>query len=96
MSSQSVAPSAFFVPGGVLAEVIDGETVLLHLDSGRYFGLNRTGTRIWQLLTERMDESAASAIIATEFAVDEQTARRDISSLVKELTERGLLARGSA
>ncbi len=36
----------------VLANVIDGEAVLLNLKSECYFGLDEVGTRMWQVLTE--------------------------------------------
>ena len=42
--------SQFVVPPQVLARVVGEETVLLHLDSGTYFGLDPVGTRAWQLI----------------------------------------------
>jgi len=36
----------------VLSQEVDGETVLLNLNSENYFGLDEIGTRIWQLLQE--------------------------------------------
>lgn len=82
----------FRVPAGVLSEVVDGEAVLLHLGTGKYFGLNRTGTRIWQLLVESASAPRIVALVASEFGADEATAQRDFDALVKELTERGLLS----
>ena len=38
--------------------VVDGEGVLLHAETSAYFGLNRTGTLIWQQLA-RQTMSAA-------------------------------------
>jgi len=38
----------FTIPEGVVSREIEGETVLLNLESGRYFGLNAVGTRVWQ------------------------------------------------
>ena len=34
----------------VIAHPMGQETVLLHLETSRFFELNRTGTRLWQLL----------------------------------------------
>jgi len=39
------------VPSHVLVRVLDGESVFLNLETERYFGLDETGTRMWQLLT---------------------------------------------
>src|SRR6478672_4662746 len=38
------------VPDGVLAREIDGETVLLNLDTGIYFGLDAVGTDMWRAI----------------------------------------------
>ena len=35
----------------VLVRVLDKESVLLNLETERYFGLDETGTRMWQLVT---------------------------------------------
>jgi hypothetical protein len=39
------------VPAHVLIRRLDGESVLLNLKSERYFGLDATGTRMWELAT---------------------------------------------
>ena len=36
------------IPPDVLLQELQGESVLLNLSSGRYFGLNGVGTRMWQ------------------------------------------------
>ena len=40
----------FVISDEVLSQEINGETVLLDLESESYFGLNEIGTRIWQVL----------------------------------------------
>src|SRR6058998_1078233 len=35
----------------VESTTLDGETVLLHLGTGRYYTLNRVGTAIWEFCT---------------------------------------------
>ena len=44
-----ISPEALF-------QELDGETVLLNLQSERYYGLDDVGTRMWQLLAENGDE----------------------------------------
>lgn len=39
------------VPSHVLVRFLDKESVLLNIETERYFGLDETGTRMWQLLT---------------------------------------------
>ncbi|MBI3200160.1 MAG: PqqD family protein [Myxococcales bacterium] len=90
-ASESLRSDGFKVPPGVLSEIVDGEAVLLHLDTGKYFGLNPTGTRIWRMLTESASSARIVSEVASEFGVDEETVWRDLAALVKELTLRGLL-----
>ena len=74
----------------VLFQEVNGETVLLNLDTERYFGLDDVGTRFWQLLTQHDAATAFSRMLA-EFDVDEATLRSDIATLVAELIAAGLV-----
>ncbi len=82
----SVRPSA-----DVLFRELEGEAVLLDLGSGRYFGLNAVGTRVWTLLAAGATIGAAAAAIVAEFDVDPDQIARDIDDLVTELAARGLI-----
>ena len=42
--------SQFVVPPQVRARMVGEETVILHLESGIYFGLDPVGARAWQLI----------------------------------------------
>ena len=48
----------------VVAREVAGETVLLNLASGTYFGLNETGTLIWELIEE--DSITLDAFLASD------------------------------
>lgn len=76
----------------VVAREVAGEAVLLNLASGTYFGLNDTGSMIWQMI----DESSASLeeicdAIEEEYDVEREDIERDVLALVEELVEHGLL-----
>ena len=85
----------FSIPGDVVFRELAGESVLLRLDTGIYFGLNAVGTRIWQLLVERGDKEKVIQEMLAEFEVSEQDLRRDVEKLVQELCEKGLLIANS-
>jgi len=36
----------------VISETIDGETIIINLESGHYFSLNKTGGEIWESIRE--------------------------------------------
>ncbi len=77
----------------VLVRALDGEAVLLDMASGKYFGLNEVGARIWELVEKGESLGAIRAAIVAEFEVDEASAGEDLSALVVELEARGLVSR---
>ena len=75
----------------VLVRYLDKESVLLNLETERYFGLNETGTRMWQLVTVAPSIDAAYQELQNEFDVESQALRSDLSDLLIRLVENGLL-----
>ena len=75
----------------VLFQELDGEAVLLNLESESYFGLDDVGTRIWQLLVEHAQLGRVYAQMQKEYDVEEDRLRRDILQLVAKLDEAGLI-----
>jgi hypothetical protein len=71
---------------------LNGETVLLKLDSGVYFGLDPVGTRIWQLFSEHQVLSEIRQIIVQEYEVSMDRATADLLDLVTRLEMHGLVS----
>jgi hypothetical protein len=83
---------AGFTPAShVLFQELEGEMVLLNLETEHYYGLDDVGTRFWQLLTEHGDMERVLTQMIAEFDVDEATIRADVTRLVSELSTAGLL-----
>jgi Coenzyme PQQ synthesis protein D (PqqD) len=79
------------VPQDVLISGLQDESVILNLDSERYFGLNEIGTRMLSLLTTSDSIQAAFDLLFDEYEVDREVLRQDLISLVEELVEQGLV-----
>jgi hypothetical protein len=79
------------IPANVIAREIDGETVIVNLTSGNCFGLDRVGTRVWQLVTEMGSADRVLDAMLAEFDVDEKRLRQDLDQLLAQLRSRGLL-----
>jgi hypothetical protein len=75
---------------------LEGEAVILDLSSGRYFGLNAVGTRIWTLLDAATPIERIVQTIAEEYDADAGQIGRDVKALIDELASRGLIVRGPA
>ena len=75
----------------VLFQELQGETVLLNLNSGVYFGLDPVGTRMWHLIAEKERLAEVARSIVAEFDVSEQQCAADLLALVTKLESRGLV-----
>ena len=76
----------------VVAREVGGETMLLDLASGKYFGLNAVGGRFWQLLESGLDSDQARDALLSEFEVDAGQLDRDLTALIGDLRESGLVS----
>ena len=87
-----VAPSEqFVVHPSVITRELSGETVLLNLESGVYYGLDVVGTRVWQLIMEGRTITGVCETMIEEYEVAPDVLRDDVSRLVGELRERGIV-----
>ena len=70
---------------------VEGETVLLHLERGIYFGLDAVGTRVWTALVEHGCARPAVAALLEEFDVAADNLERDIEQLLLALLQNDLV-----
>lgn len=62
----------------------NGEIVVLDLKAERFFGLNETGSRLWQELARGQSLEAAQQTLQSEFEVDAQTLHNDTQCLIQQ------------
>ena len=79
------------VPSHVLVRFLDKESVLLNIETERYFGLDETGTRMWQLATVAPRIEVAYQQLLEEYDVDPGLLRQNLTDLLSRLVENGLL-----
>ena len=70
---------------------LDGEAIILHVGSGVYYGLNSVGTRVWNLIQSPISASQIRDVLLAEYEVDEETCRKELTALLNDLSERGLI-----
>ena len=75
----------------VLFRELDGEAVMLDLETERYYGLDEVGTRIWQLFAEYEETETVISQLVAEYEVEEEQLRQDLAVLLGELAEAGLV-----
>jgi hypothetical protein len=64
---------------------IDGELVALDVTRGVCYGLNRVGTRIWQLLDSPRSAREIADILVEEFDVPPEQCSKQTLDLLREL-----------
>lgn len=75
-----------------IAREISGETVLLDLESGTYFGLNPVAARAWAIMsTGPLTIADICSQLMEEFDVGEGKLQEDVSALAADLAANGLL-----
>jgi hypothetical protein len=79
------------IPDGVMMRDLQGEAVILNLDSECYFGLDEVGTRMWAALTTAPNVAAATETLLAEFDVEPDTLQGDLDEFVESLAAAGLL-----
>ncbi len=75
----------------VFAQEVDGEMVLLDIESENYFGLDEVGTAIWQAMQEYGTLQEVFNAMLEQYDVEEEVLERDLSDFVEKLLESGLV-----
>jgi hypothetical protein len=79
------------VPDDVLISRLQEESVILNLDSERYYGLDDVGTRVLSVLTNSDSIETAYQSLLVEYDVDAQILRKDLLALVENLLQQGIV-----
>jgi hypothetical protein len=79
------------VPADVLVQELQGESVLLNLNSGRYYGLDDVGTRMWQVLVAAETIEDGYHVLSAEYDTDAERLRSDLEGLLEKLVANGLV-----
>jgi len=75
----------------VFAQEVDGEMVLLDMESENYFGLDEVGTSIWQAMQESETLKEVLAALLEQYEVEEEMLENDLFAFVGKLEESGLV-----
>jgi coenzyme PQQ synthesis protein D (PqqD) len=78
------------IPPTVISRDLDGETVILNLDSGIYFGLDTVGTVIWKHLQDAAQLREVRDRMLADYDVSPDVAAQDLLRLAEQFVSRGL------
>ncbi|HKY32369.1 MAG TPA: PqqD family protein [Candidatus Polarisedimenticolia bacterium] len=69
-----------------------GEAFIVIPQRHQYKILNGTGSRVWELIDGSRDAEEIARMIAEEYDVTIEAARKDVTSFLGDLSEHGMLA----
>ena len=75
----------------VVFRELEGETVILNLEKGEYFGVDEVGTRVWTLIAEGRSLRQVADIMVSEYDVSGETIAVDLLRLAGEMISHGLI-----
>ena len=80
----------------VISEPMDEELVVINLDSGCYYSLNKTAAHLWNHLEQGYSVNQAARQMALLYGSEEASVLNDFTSFVESLMEEGLIRSGES
>ena len=75
----------------VFASEIDNEVVMMNIQTGKYYGLDEIGSRIWELMKQKIKVKDLIKKLLEEYDVSEQECEKDVLELLMELQSNDLV-----
>lgn len=74
-----------------LHEEIDGETIAIDLEQGEYWGINETGTFIWNMVKQGKSEHEIAIALSTNYDDPIEDVLPIIQDFIKNLKTEGFI-----
>ncbi len=71
--------------------VVNGEAVILNLDNGYYYSLNKVGTRIWEAIDKQRSLNEILNSLNEKYPLPERQLKNDLLELVKDLEKEKMI-----
>ncbi len=75
----------------VISETIDGETIIINLESGNYFSLNESGGSLWQGIAANASRAAMLQSLCQRYQLKIEEAQADIEKFFARLLQENLI-----
>jgi hypothetical protein len=85
------ATTVFACRHGFIEAEVDNEIVALSIEKGICYGMNRVGSRIWNLLAKPIRIRDLCATLLAEYKVDPNVCERQVLDLLEQFCAEGLI-----
>lgn len=88
----------YFKPNNpnVIHEVIDGEAVLVSLETGSYYSIDNVGAAVWSHIEHGLSLPQIVEAIASQYSGEQMQIENGVNQLVAQLQEEGLIVPAEA
>src|SRR3954462_9385362 len=80
----------------VISETIQGETIIIHLNTGTYYSLQGSGAEVWESIGGAATAAEIGADLEQRYGVDANEAAATVSALIADLQAEELIAPSDA
>ena len=70
---------------------MDGETVMMSIENGKYYGMDPIGSRIWKLIEKPQSPSVLCEILLNEYNIDQEICQQHVLEFLNKLSDQGLV-----
>jgi hypothetical protein len=70
---------------------MDGETIMMSIENGEYYGINSIGSRIWKLLETPKAASEICDALLPDFDVTREQCAKDVLLFLNRMAEKGVI-----
>lgn len=71
------------------ATEVDGELVMIHVETGKFFSLKGVGLEIWQRLDSQPDLDEICKDLVSEYSIPQSECLQSVDAFVAQLTAAG-------
>lgn len=92
MTDQIIRPNA----PSVVAEIIDGEAVIMNLSTGHYFSTQGAGSELWSLVEGGVSEAGLAGYLQQRYRLEAGEAATGAETFLSQLREHDLVVAATA
>lgn len=75
----------------IIAANMDGEIVMMNIETGNYYNLGKTGSAIWNMLEHPISVETLIRELVEKYPVSRQQCEEETLTFLTELREEGLI-----
>jgi len=76
---------------GIVEADIDGETVMMSIENGEYYGLNEVASRIWALVEQPFSEQNICDALHHDYDATPSQIRDEVRAFINDMVEKRII-----